>query len=42
VLPFENLSGDPSQAYFSDGIAEEIRSALARVAGLKVVGRTSS
>jgi TolB-like protein/Tfp pilus assembly protein PilF len=42
VLPFENLSGNPAQAYFSDGIAEEIRSALARVAGLKVVGRTSS
>jgi serine/threonine-protein kinase len=42
VLPFENLSGDPNQAYFSDGIAEEIRSALARIAGLKVVGRTSS
>ena len=42
VLPFENLSGDPGQAYFSDGVAEEIRSALARVAGLKVVGRTSS
>jgi len=30
VLPFENLSGNPAQAYFSDGIAEEIRSALAR------------
>lgn len=42
VLPFANLSGDPAQAYFSDGIAEEIRSSLARVAGLKVVGRTSS
>jgi TolB-like protein len=42
VLPFANLSGDPKQAYFSDGIAEELRSALARPAGLKVVGRTSS
>ena len=42
VLPFANLSGDPRQAYFSDGIAEELRSALARLAGLKVVGRTSS
>jgi TolB-like protein len=42
VLPFENLSGNPAQAYFSDGIAEEIRSALARIAGVKVVGRTSS
>jgi serine/threonine-protein kinase len=42
VLPFANLSGDPAQAYFSDGIAEEIRSALARIGGLKVAGRTSS
>jgi TolB-like protein len=42
VLPFANLSGDPAQAYFSDGIAEELRNALARLAGLKVVGRTSS
>ena len=42
VLPFANLSGDPAQAYFSDGVAEEIRSSLARLAGLKVVGRTSS
>jgi serine/threonine-protein kinase len=42
VLPFANLSGDPAQAYFSDGIAEELRSALARIAGLEVVGRTSS
>lgn len=42
VMPFANLSGDPAQAYFSDGIAEELRSALARLAGLKVVGRTSS
>jgi TolB-like protein/tetratricopeptide (TPR) repeat protein len=42
VLPFANLSGDPAQAYFSDGVAEEIRSALSRVAGLKVVGSSSS
>jgi serine/threonine-protein kinase len=42
VLPFANLSGDPAQAYFSDGIAEELRNALARVGGLEVVGRTSS
>ena len=42
MLPFANLSGDPEQAYFSDGIAEELRSALARIAGLKVVARTSS
>ena len=42
VLPFENLSGDPAQAYFSDGLAEELRSALARISQLKVVARTSS
>jgi TolB-like protein len=42
VLPFANLSGDPKQAYFSDGIAEELRSALSRIGGLKVVARTSS
>lgn len=42
VLPFANLSGDPRQTYFSDGIAEELRNALARLAGLKVVGRISS
>jgi serine/threonine-protein kinase len=42
VLPFQNLSGDPAQAYFSDGIAEEIRSALARLGGLEVAGSTSS
>ena len=42
VLPFANLSGDPAQAYFSDGMAEELRSALSRIAGLRVVARTSS
>jgi serine/threonine-protein kinase len=42
VLPFSNMSGDPAQAYFSDGIAEEIRSALTRINGLKVAGSTSS
>ena len=42
VLPFANLSGDPNQAYFSDGIAEEIRTALARLRGVTVIGRTSS
>ena len=42
VLPFANLSGDPAQAYFSDGIAEELRNALSRIAGLTVVARTSS
>jgi len=42
VLPFENLSGDPAQAYFSDGIAEELRGALTRIVRLKVAARTSS
>jgi serine/threonine-protein kinase len=42
VLPFANLSGDPQQTYFSDGLAEEIRSALTRLPGLKVIGRSSS
>jgi TolB-like protein/tetratricopeptide (TPR) repeat protein len=42
VLPFKNLSGDPNQAYLSDGLTEEIRSALARNAGLMVLAATSS
>ena len=42
VLPFANLSGDPSQNYFSDGIAEELRNALSALGGLQVVARTSS
>jgi serine/threonine-protein kinase len=42
VLPFANLSVDPEQAYFADGIAGEIRNTLTRVAGLKVAGSTSS
>jgi serine/threonine-protein kinase len=40
VLTFTNLSGDPAQAYFSDGISEELRSCLSRV-GLQVIGRAS-
>ena len=42
VLPFDNLSGDPAQVYFSDGMAEELRGALAGVEGLQVAARTSS
>ena len=42
VLPFVNLSGDPRQAYFADGMAGEIRNTLMRIAGLKVAGSTSS
>jgi TolB-like protein/Tfp pilus assembly protein PilF len=41
VLPFANLSADPEQDYFSDGLAEEIINLLAQVAGLKVIARTS-
>jgi len=42
VLPFVNMSADPDQEYFSDGISEEILNALAKVKELKVAGRTSS
>jgi TolB-like protein len=42
VLPFENMSGDKKNEYFSDGLAEEIINALTRVPGLKVIARTSA
>jgi adenylate cyclase len=42
VLPLVNLSNDPEQKYFSDGVAEEILSALSNLPDLKVAGRTSS
>jgi len=42
VLPLKNESGDPSQQYFSDGISEDLITALSHVPGLKVIGRTSS
>jgi TolB-like protein/DNA-binding winged helix-turn-helix (wHTH) protein/tetratricopeptide (TPR) repeat protein len=42
VLPFENLSSDPEQEYFADGITLELLDALSRVRDLKVTGRTSS
>ena len=42
VLPFENLSADPANEYFSDGLTEEILNALANAPGYKVVARTSS
>ena len=42
VLPFENMSADPDNEYFADGLAEEILNALAKVPGLKVAARTSS
>ena len=41
VLYFSNMSGDPAQEYFSDGMTEEIISRLARIGGLKVKSRTS-
>ncbi len=42
VLPFVNMSSDPDNEYFSDGITEEIINALTTVKGLKVIARTSS
>ena len=42
VMPFANLSGDPSRDYFSDGMSEELLNLLARVPGLQVASRTSS
>jgi len=42
VLPFENLSADPDNAYFADGIQEEILTRLASIADLKVISRTST
>jgi serine/threonine protein kinase/Tfp pilus assembly protein PilF len=42
VLPFENLSPDPDNAYFADGIQEEILTRLAGIADLKVISRTST
>jgi TolB-like protein len=40
VMSFSNMSGEPGQAYFSDGIAEELRGALSRV-GMQVIGKAS-
>src|SRR5262249_32345755 len=42
VLPFENLSEDPNNAYFAEGVQEEILTRLASVADLKVISRTST
>ena len=42
VLPFENLSRDPDNAYFADGIQQEILTRLAKIADLKVISRAST
>jgi adenylate cyclase len=42
VLPFENMSGDPEQEYFADGMVEEITTALSRFKSLFVIARNSS
>ncbi len=42
VLPFVNMSPEPEQDYFCDGITEEITNSLTRVSGLKVIARTSA
>ena len=42
VLPFVNMSSDPEQEYFSDGISEELLNLLAKIPEIEVVGRTSS
>ncbi len=42
VLPFENLSRDPDNAYFTEGIQDEILARLAKIADLKVISRTST
>ena len=42
VLPFVNMSNDPEQEYFSDGVSEELINILSRITELKVIARTSS
>jgi TolB-like protein/Tfp pilus assembly protein PilF len=42
VLPFANMSGNPEQEFFSDGISEELLNVLAKVKGLRVTSRTSA
>jgi adenylate cyclase len=42
VLPFRNVSGDPEQEYFADGLAQEVLDRLGRVPGLTVIARSSS
>ena len=42
VLPLVNTSGDPANDYFSDGLSEELIAVLAKIPGLKIIGRSSS
>ncbi|WP_109488398.1 tetratricopeptide repeat protein [Occallatibacter savannae] len=42
VLPFDNLSADPAQDYFVDGVTDELVTELARMGGVRVISRTSS
>ena len=42
VLPFVNMSSDPEQEYFSDGLSEEVLNLLVKLPDLKVIARTSS
>ena len=42
VLPFENLSRDPDQDYFGEGIAEDLITDLSKISGLVVAGRRST
>jgi TolB-like protein/DNA-binding winged helix-turn-helix (wHTH) protein/Flp pilus assembly protein TadD len=42
VLPLQNLSGDPTQEYFADGMTEELIGRLSRIHGLQVISRTSA
>ena len=42
VLPFDNMSEDPANAHFADGLSEELLNLISRIPGLRVVGRTSS
>ena len=42
VLPFTNMSGDPEQEFFSDGISEDIITVLSQISDLLVIGRNST
>jgi TolB-like protein len=42
VLPLDNLSGDPNQEYFADGMTDELTTMLAKDSTLRIVSRTSA